>query len=161
LLKCLDILEETKPDYIINEHQGKAFRYTEAQIEGMRDLLRKRKVLIEALTPWSDANFALDEHWARLYPYDLEAKPGDRVSVQLNLTNHGNKPAKAIARAILPEGYVSAASGAEIPAQSEGMILLSIEVPATANTGLEIVPVQLSWDARYLGQFRHFRLHIR
>ena len=161
LMKCLGILEDTRPTFVMNQHQSKAFRFSQEHMDAMRKILRNRKTLVEALCPWDDANFALDENWARFYPYDLEARPGDRVTVEFRITNHASRLANATVSLVLPEGYVSQAIGCDIPANSDGTVPLIIQIPDTAVPGSQTIPARFTWDGRYLGQFRHFRLHVR
>ncbi len=44
--------------------------------------------MLTELFPWDDPNYGIDEQWAVLYPRTLKAHIGDRVELELRITNH-------------------------------------------------------------------------
>jgi glyoxylase-like metal-dependent hydrolase (beta-lactamase superfamily II) len=68
--RCLDILEKYMPDYIINQHVGKAFDFTSGQLGYMRQNLFERMRVLQKLSVWDDINISLDEYFAMAYPYE-------------------------------------------------------------------------------------------
>ena len=76
--RCIAIWRQTRPDYVLNEHQERAFCFTEAELAYMDDMLAQRQRLLADMLPWSDVNFGLDEHWCRVYPYEQTVAAGSR-----------------------------------------------------------------------------------
>ncbi len=74
--------------WLMNQHVAPMFRYTPAQIERMRDELAKRTGILRTLAPFPDPNYAVDEDWARLYPYASQAKAGESIELEFRITNH-------------------------------------------------------------------------
>ena len=100
--KCLDIIENIKPDCIINQHQSEAFVYTEKEIAFLRGNLEERYNLLSDLTIWESPDYSLDPYWVRMYPYvsyisgdetDNINEPCVIIEKELQFTNHTNAPA--------------------------------------------------------------------
>ena len=91
--KCLDIIEKTKPGCIINQHQEKAFVYTEKEIAFLRESLEQREPLLNALTMWPSPDYSLDPYWVRMYPYVSRVGPGEICVKEIQITNHTGAPA--------------------------------------------------------------------
>jgi len=102
--KCLDIIENIKPDYIINQHQPEAFIYTEKEISFLRGNLEKRYNLLCGLTPWQSPDYSLDPYWARLFPYVSRVKRGEPCVKELQFTNHTDAPAQVSVRFTASKG---------------------------------------------------------
>ena len=86
--KCLRLIRELKPTHIFNCHVNPAFDFTDAEIECMLDTLAEREKCYTALFPWDHANYGMDEHWIRCYPYEQEITPGGNGAV----TRRDNQP---------------------------------------------------------------------
>ena len=173
--RCLAIWRETKPDYIFNDHQPLAFRYTEAELDLMEKTLKERREIIDELTPWPDADFSTDEHWARVYPYEQYVARGESANFDVRFTNHSETVANARVSVVPPamwRGNCAAAAGkVTIPpltdgavgdafANPDGVIPVHVEVPATAPPGKFVIPVRITWERRYLGQYRHAIINV-
>ncbi len=173
--RCFDILRKVQPDYILNQHQGEAFVFTPEQLGYMEAMLAKRQGLIETMTPWDNANFAVDTHWIRTYPYDQEVTPGAVFALDVEFTNHSGHEARGTAEAVLPAGWNQRANGPQetvVPAHTSGLrgsgvatpdgaVRLWVECPADAAPGLHVIPVRISWDGRHLGQVVHALVRVR
>lgn len=174
--RCLDIWRTVKPDYIINEHQNEAFRFTEEQLDYMEQVLVERERLIKDLTPWDEADFATDEQWVRTYPYEQEAAAGVRVTVEVHLTNHSQAPASVAIRPLLPPGWVrepdADITGLEAPARTSGwvspgtpspdaVLSASMRVPQDAAPGVYVIPFSVDYGPRRLGAVRHALIRIQ
>jgi len=165
---CLDIWRQYAPDYILNEHQDRAFRFTAEQLDSMDKMLEERERLIAEMTPWPHANFATDEWWIRTYPYEQEAAPGGSIAIDVEFTNHGPQEAEAVVVPVLPEGWGCAAQSVRItvPPDTSGSrdaalprpdraARIALTVAPDVVPGLYVIPFRITWDGRYLGQFRH------
>ncbi|MCC6698798.1 MAG: MBL fold metallo-hydrolase [Candidatus Hydrogenedentes bacterium] len=174
--RCLDIWRTTKPDYIFNEHQDKAFHFTDAQLDHMEQTLAAREEMVKAMVPWDAADFALDEHWVRTYPYEQDAAPGDSVTIQVHVTNHGNAPLPVTVEPRLPQGWSwepnASRATAEVPARTDGWVtpgathpdaVLSvlIRIPSGAQSGLYVIPFSVDFREWRLGAIRHALVRVR
>ena len=87
-MQCLDIIDRTRPDMIINQHQPLPFVYTPEEIMYLRETLQARAAILAELSPWPAADFLLDPCWLRLFPYASQAKAGVPLDMELQITSH-------------------------------------------------------------------------
>jgi len=142
----------------------------------MEAQLVERERMLGELTPWAHANLATDEWWARTYPYWQEIAPGAKSCIEVHLTNHGLSPTSAAVEPVLPDGWVCDSERSslrvEVPARTDGMVgafcrvpdgvaRAWITAPSDAAAGRYAVPFRLTWDGRYLGQYRHALVDVR
>ncbi|MBI2685442.1 MAG: MBL fold metallo-hydrolase [Acidobacteria bacterium] len=103
---CLDLLEKLGgTHWLINQHVAPMFRYDTGQVQRMREELAKRERLLAELTPLPDANYAVDESWARMYPYSVKARAGQTVTVELRIDNHSAKAQDFRVKWNVPAGW--------------------------------------------------------
>jgi len=174
--RCIDLLRELRPDCILNEHQERGFVFTDEQLDYMARLLADRERLIAEITPWEDPNFAVDEWWMRTYPYQQETCPGSIIAVDLEFTNHAMTEAHAKVEPVLPTGWrwirKRSAHNLRVPPRTDGVTQpfgpqpdraarIWIGVPDDAASGRYVVPFRVTWNGRYLGQFRHALVFVR
>ena len=129
--KCLRLIQELKPTHIFNCHVDPAFDFTDAEIACMLDTLAEREKCYTALFPWDHANYGMDEHWVRCYPYEQEVAPGETAQLRVEITNHSYEPRTATAHPILPASWDMEIAPAEttIPPRTDGYIGFSIPIP--------------------------------
>ena len=176
LRRCLDILRRYRPDWLVNQHQTRAFRFSDDQLDYLEATLVRREALLTELLPWPHPDFGTDEWWARVYPYQQEAVAGARIALGLCLTNHSAEPVRARVEPVLPDGWAldgeDASTEVQVPAQTSGLPYPDhgpgdgqtrhwVRVPDTAPPGRYVIPFRLTWDDRYLGQFRHCLVDVR
>ena len=94
------------------------------EIQCMLDTLAEREKCYTALFPWDHANYGMDEHWIRCYPYEQEVAPGETAQLRVEITNHSYEPRTAIAQPILLGAWDMELSSIEttIPPRSDGHI---------------------------------------
>ena len=168
--RCIDLWRKTQPDQIVSQHQNLAFAYTLDQLDHMERNLQEREEQINALTPWTHANFALDEGWIRVYPYAQETQPGERIKINLQFTNHGDTPAEGRAEPVLPPEWCWSADTTpvtvNVPPKTDGEVYpwltnpdatlsLYVNIPQTACRGTFCIPFRIYWNGQYLGPCRH------
>jgi len=103
---CLDVIEKLGgTHWLINQHVLPMFRYDAPRMARMREELAKRERLLAELTPLPDANYAVDESWARIYPYSAKAKAGATVELELRLDNHTEAAQEFRVRWNVPAGW--------------------------------------------------------
>jgi glyoxylase-like metal-dependent hydrolase (beta-lactamase superfamily II) len=174
--RCLDIWRTVKPDYIINEHQDKAFRFTDEQLNYMEQVLIEREELIKTLTPWDEADFATDEQWVRSYPYEQEAAAGDVITISVQITNHSRSSAMVAIKPLLPPGWSlepdKSITNLEVSVRTDGWVGLgashpdavlsaSIRIPKDALPGLYVIPFSVDYNEVKFGAIRHALVRIR
>ena len=119
---CLDLLEKLGgTHWLINQHVLPMFRYDAGQTARMRSELAKREKLLAELTPLPDANYAVDEGWARIYPYSAKGKT---VSLELRVDNHTGTAQEFRVRWNVPKGWelVRGAERVTVEAHSGGVL---------------------------------------
>ena len=122
----------------------------------MRDNLALREKLYGELFPWDSPNYGMDEYWVRCYPYEQDAAPGGTVDVQVVITNHSASQCQAVCRPILPASWGNEAESKSISisAKSEGQITFSFTIPEDALAKRIVIPVDVTYAGRSLGQCR-------
>ncbi|MDO8686421.1 MAG: MBL fold metallo-hydrolase [Clostridiales bacterium] len=173
---CIDILRRYKPDYILNQHQTRAFKFTDSQLDYMELKLIEREKILTEILPWNNPNFGLDEWWVRTYPYEQEAAADSSVSIELHFTNHDIKLVDAIVQPLLPDGWelqnVSNKVKIAVPPQTFGSVdsrhvnpdekaIFQIKIPNNIAEKRYMVAFRITWDGRYLGQFRHASVLVK
>lgn len=172
---CLALLRRLKPDFLLNQHQAKAFVFQPGQLDYLEQKLLERKELLASLLPWPEVDFGLDEWWLRTYPYTQEVAPGSVFSVEVQLTNHLLATSTLELEPVLPPGWAkepglarktitvpARTDGTAFPgsARPDGRAIFSFQVPDSALPGREIILFRVRWNGRYLGQFRHALLDL-
>ena len=155
--KCLRLIQELKPTHIFNCHVNPAFDFTDDEIACMLDTLAEREKCYTELFPWDHANYGMDEHWVRCYPYEQKITPGETAQLRVEITNHSYKPRTATAQPILPASWGMEIAPAEttILPRAAGGFGFSIPIPQHCETlGRVVIPVDITYNARPLGQFR-------
>jgi glyoxylase-like metal-dependent hydrolase (beta-lactamase superfamily II) len=146
---CLEHVQQSAPGaWLINEHVEPAFRFTDQQIDRMLDTLRRRVALLQALFPWDDPNFGLDESWARFYPYAIDARPGQTLTLRLRLMNHSPAAQSFDVRVRPPTGWKIQAQSPNpirINAREEGSVEARVSVPENAAPGVHLLTADLRW----------------
>ena len=148
-LSCLELIKRVAPDaLLINEHVAPTFRFSVRQLDEMRDVLKQRRGLLQALLPWDDPNFGLDEGWARFHPYAPKVHPGETARLSLRIRNHSPKKQTFTIEPHLPEGWTlssAAPIAIPVPAREEGAVELTFVVPENARAGIQLLTADLSW----------------
>ncbi len=162
--KCLRLIQELKPTHIFNCHVDQAFDFTDKEINFMLDTLAEREKCYTDLFPWDHANYGMDDQWVRCFPYQQGVKAGDNVTLNVEITNHSDEPRTAIAKPILPSswGIEIEPKGTTILPKTDGQIQFSITIPSDCNdSGRVIIPFEITYHNRPLGQFRETILVIK
>lgn len=148
----LDLLERLGGAYwVINQHVAPMFRFNAEQYARMRAELAKRRELLAALTPLPDENYAVDEQWARFYPYAATAKEGEPLELELQVENHTAKPQEFRVQWNAPEGWrvVEGQRQARVGPNQTGVLKLRLRAESGAGAGI------LTADIAFAG----FELH--
>ena len=133
-LYCLKLLEKLGGNHwLINQHVLPMFRYDAARMERMRSELRRRAALLGELTPLPHANYAVDESWARMYPYASSGEP-----LELRLMNHTSTEQTFTVKWHVPAGWAvrEAEETVRVPARAEGKVRLRLEKRGATELGV-------------------------
>ncbi len=150
LLNCLRQIRELGENYwLINEHIFHVFRFSKNELATLESGFRERAAIVRSLSLWDDENYAVDEQWACLYPYGVEARPEAVQPFQVKLTNHSPKPRDYRVTFRLPEGaqFVSATKDLsivahDVPPGALASVQVMIKLPAKPGNYLIRVDVQ-------------------
>ena len=160
--RCLALIGDLRPTHLFNCHVDCAFAFDEGELTWMRRNLAQRESSYTALCPWDHANYGLDEHWVRCYPYEQEVEAGDCLELRVEISNHSTGAKKARGRLVVPLGWaVGGEQETVIEAKGEGHMAFVVQVPPDALAGRVVVPVELVYDGRRLGQFREAIIVVR
>lgn len=145
---CLDEigrLEREHPEdplWLVNQHVAPMFRFERGHTEFMRRELDARAAAIADLGVLPGANFAVDESWARVYPYHSVAAVQRVTGLELVLKNHSKSTQTFEIQWNLPAGvelvtaerYLTLAPGAEgraaarVRAKGKGLHVLTADI---------------------------------
>jgi len=141
---CLDLLERLGgTHWLINQHVLPMFHYDTAQMKRMRDELARREKLLAEITPLPDANYAVDEGWARIYPYSVKGKA---VSLELRVDNHTASSQDFRVRWNVPKGWelVKSSDRLTVPAHTAGVFPAVLRATAPAEVAVLTVDIQFA-----------------
>ena len=158
---CLALVQDLQPDLLFNCHVNVAFAFTTDEIRFMRRNLAEREAIFRALLPWEDPNFGLDEHWVRVEPYAQEARAGQTIALDVVITNHAASPRHARGQPIVPAGWETVpVANTVIPRHAKRSLRFEIQVPNEAEPGLRVIPIEVEFAGRRLGQFRQLLVTV-
>ena len=146
-------LMEFEPELILTGHTG-ALRVDRKMLEDFHGWARQIEGVFRTLVAVpAEVNFALDPNFAILYPYRNPARPGDRLPIELRVTNHGTADAIARASLVTPPGWSVSPGEATttIAAGESGTLRFVIEVPA-GSAGRHVLCAELALGERRFGQ---------
>jgi glyoxylase-like metal-dependent hydrolase (beta-lactamase superfamily II) len=147
---CLNYVKRAQPDWLVNEHVNPAFHFSNAQIDTMLSNLKKRRTQLADLFPWDDANYGVDEQWARFYPYRSESRAGNRMELKVVVLNHSLGVREFAVKPHVPDGWRVDGGPFKIavPSRKTGEVV----IPITAGpAGLGVVTADVSfgkWELR-------------
>jgi hypothetical protein len=139
----------------VNQHIPHLFRFSEQRLDLLEKKYAERRDMIADLTPWDDANFAIDERWAAFYPYGQELQPGASGQLELRLWNHSEREREIAVTLNLPEGITAESKTAtvKIPARETGVARFSLKAMDGAEAGVKMITADLMSDDFDLAQW--------
>jgi hypothetical protein len=150
-LQCLRTIQKMTGDYLlVNQHVAPAFRFSPRQNELMIRTFEEQRNLVADLLPWDDANFGVDEEWARFYPYTAETTPGGRIKLKVMLLNHSPSAQEFRVTPHAPAGWKTPGGPLRVTIgpRQQGSVTIPI---TTSGPGLKIVTADVAfgpWDFR-------------
>ncbi|MGH9665871.1 MAG: MBL fold metallo-hydrolase, partial [Bryobacteraceae bacterium] len=150
-LQCLHTVQRMTGGYLlINQHVPPPFRFSPQQTGLMIRTFEKQRDLVAALVPWDDANFGVDEQWARFYPYTAEVTPGGRIELRVMLVNHSPSPQEFRVTPHVPAGWKAPRGPLRVTIgpRQQGSVTIPV---TTRGPGLKVVTADVAfgpWDLR-------------
>lgn len=160
-LYCLDVLSKTKPGtWLLNQHVEPMFRFTPRQMATMKSELSRRTEVLRELAPWPDPNYAVDESWARMYPYGSSVASGEKLTLELKILNHSPKTETYRVQWHAPPGLrlVESQARVTIQARSEGAVRAVFEA---AGAGLHVVTADVGFGGRTLLEWTEAMVRVK
>ena len=119
----------------------------------MARTLEQRKAILNSLFSWDDANYGLDEQWARIYPYGQEAAPGRRAEVAVRLFNHSPQRTPFTVHMNVPAGFQSEPVTLTVTAnpRQEAEARFQIRLPNSPSGSIHVITADIQfgpWDLR-------------
>jgi hypothetical protein len=154
-LYCLDMLETLPGNcLLVNEHVGPAFRFDTSQLAHMRRALKERKTLLAELFPWEEANYGIDERWARIYPYGQTVRPGQTAELEVRILNHSARTHEYTVTPHVPEGFRVEPEEAALTVgpRDEKPVAFNVTVPASFAEPVAVITADVAfagWDLRH------------
>ena len=106
-LLCLKKVRDAGDCWLINEHIRHVFQFNNYELNHLTQRYRQRRELIGETVAWDDANYAVDEQWAVLYPRSESLSASEAKSIELRIANHSSESRRYNLRFNLPENVVS------------------------------------------------------
>ncbi len=154
-LRCLDILATLPADcMLVNQHVAPVFQFDASQLTLMRKALAERAALLGELFTWDDANYGIDEQWARTYPYGQTARSSRTVEVEVRIRNHSPRPHRYTVTPHVTAGFLAEPRQAHrtIDPGQEEPIAFRIAVPASMPRSVGVFTADVAfdrWDLRH------------
>jgi glyoxylase-like metal-dependent hydrolase (beta-lactamase superfamily II) len=155
-LRCFEFLRRLDPETrLINQHVKPMFRFSPEQLDQMEQNLKTRIDLLEELFPWGNANFGLDEGWARFYPYGLSTKAGEPAEQELRIWNHLDRELQGEIRLNPPAGWTIRPKTAtfRIGPGQEGTVGFELKSPGEAAEGAYVLTADVDFNGWQLREW--------
>ncbi len=154
-LKSIRNLIEHEPGLIAPGH-GRPFVANREELLATEQKMRRQDELFRGIVADPDVNFGLDPSWCRLYPYQMQLRPGGTAEAELRVQNYRDRPMKIEAGLVAPGEWTIEPDVVrlEVPPRSQSAQAFRIRVPAgwhPPSPRLAIAADVVS-DGRYLGQ---------
>jgi hypothetical protein len=156
-LYCLDFLSDMPPDtWLVNQHIRKLFRFSPDQIQFMKNKVEERAIILSDLSPWPDLNYAIDEQWARFYPYGMNVSRGREYNLDVIITNHQADSCDYTITPQLPGNDLSVqppTATITIPPHSEGKASFTMSINPDAANGVKLVTADIAFGDHHLHEW--------
>ena len=147
-------LIEHEPEMLLTGHTG-ALEVTRQMLDDFLVWARQLEGAFTQLCVVPErVNEALDPDFAVCFPYLQAARPGDQLSLDVQVTNHAEIDRPAQAHVLLPAGWdaTPAVALAEVGVGATGSLGFSVSVPGDAAAGRYVLVADLTLGERRYGQ---------
>ncbi len=103
-LRSIQRVLQEEPEWLAPGH-GSPFRVTRPMLEATRARMQEQQQIFAGLVADNETNYGLDPSWASIYPYQLTAKRGGELRLQVRVRNYRPSAVKITASLALPAGW--------------------------------------------------------
>lgn len=154
-VKSIKTILEHEPNIIAPGH-GRPFLSSKADLENLKMRLEAQQKYFFDVIADPDCDFGLNPSWVRLYPYQLQAKPGSTSNLELRVRNYRAKPMRLEAALVLPAGWKASPERVELTISPlrDSSAAFSVTLPEDWDRGKPRVALaaDVRADGKYLGQ---------
>ena len=140
-----------RPDFILTGHGG-AVPFDE-RIECWRDWMDEWQKNWTRVLGQPHPDMGMDPHWVEFYPYKVRVKPGERVQLQVKITNYHDTPSHCALRFLSSGGVTVTPEEVElnIPPRALAKVDVEASVPGVFRTHSLTIAADVTWNDRRLG----------
>lgn len=154
-LKSIRNLIEHEPELIAPGH-GQPFAVDRKIMEATYEKFKRQRQFFIDLLPEGGTEFGLDPSWVSLYPYQLLARPGEALNVEVRVRNYKPEPMQVEVALVTPREWEvnPEVVRLEIAGRAEGRRTVRVEIPAqwTPPAPRFAITADVVRDGDYLGQ---------
>lgn len=159
---CIDLIENLKPTFIINQHQTGGFVFSDLSIQKMRNNLMKRFESYSKLLPEGDVNYGLYPNWITSYPYCQTVDKGATFSVKFSVENYTNATDHYVFQIRLPIGLGNETKDFEMNITPNDTRHVSFNIKATKKIarGTHLIGLAVWKNNKFLGEQCHAKVVV-
>ena len=154
-VKSMRTILEHQPTLVAPGH-GKPFLSNKEDMEDLQRRLDKQQGYFRSVVADPDCDFGLNPSWARLYPYQLEARPGTSAAVELRVHNYRAKPMPVEAALVLPASWKATPEvvSLTVPPRGDSSGGFTVTIPENWDRSQPRVAIaaDIVADGQYLGE---------
>jgi glyoxylase-like metal-dependent hydrolase (beta-lactamase superfamily II) len=154
-VKSIRTILEHQPTLVAPGH-GKPFLSNKADLEDLQRRLEQQQQYFCSVVADPDCDFGLNPSWARLYPYQLEARPGSNAPIELRVHNYRAKPMPLEAALVLPAGWKATPEVVSftVPSRGDSSGGFTVTIPENWDRAKPRVAIaaDIMADGQYLGE---------
>ena len=125
-------------------------------MENLKMRLEKQQKYFFDVIADPDCDFGLNPSWVRLYPYQIQARPGSTSSLDLRVRNYRSRPMHLEAALVLPAGWKASPErvALTVAPRQDSSAGFSVTIPQEWDPERPRVAVaaDIRADGKYLGQ---------
>lgn len=160
---CIDLVENFKPNYIVNQHQTGGFVFSERSLQTIKTNLMKRFEVYSKLLPTGDINYGLYPNWITSYPYCQTISKGSTFSVKFSIDNYTNSTDHYVFQLRLPVGLGNETRDFEMNITPNDTRHVSFNIKANKKIakGTHLVGLSVWKNNKFLGEQCHAKVVIQ
>ncbi|MCS7313870.1 MAG: MBL fold metallo-hydrolase [Bryobacterales bacterium] len=163
-LKSIRNLIAHQPTLICPGH-GRPYPVDRALLEATEKKLLRQQRLFEELLPEGETNFGLNPSWVSIYPYQILAAPGERLTLRLRVANYQPRAVKMEIALVVPAEWTMAPEVLRFEATpgtlTERKVTVAIPKDWRAPAPRFAIAADVVRDDRYLGQIAEAIVEMR
>jgi len=153
---------EVRPDFIAPNH----FEWVPATERILRSYLQSAQEMKAAFTrilDQPDPMFGVDNNWLSVYPYQVEARPGDTVRLEVRYRNWLYADSRVTGSFRAPSGWKFEPDTVEVhaAAKSQGHAAATVRIPPDARKNFRyVITLDATRDGQPLGEVTEVLINI-